>query len=203
MTISTSSLSPMEAYRLLISAVIPRPIAFVTSLNASKVVNAAPFSFFNAITGNPPLIMISVERKNGVQKHTAENILARKEFVVNLVDEELTHAMNIASASFPPDISEIEQANIRLLPSARIGVPRIEESPVNLECTLCHHLAIGNEPTDLLIGEVVQFHVKDELYDEGAIDHKNFKPIARLGNNAYMKAGEFFELERFRYEAKQ
>src|SRR5450830_20021 len=117
MTIDPRTLSPRDAYNILVGAVVPRPIAFVTSMNDRNTVNAAPYSFFNALTGSPPLIMIAVGRKKGQIKHTAGNILLQKEFVMNLVTDELIHSMNISSVDFPDGISEIEQAKLTLVAS--------------------------------------------------------------------------------------
>lgn len=200
MTIDPRTLSPREAYNILVSAVVPRPIAFVTSMNSRNIVNAAPYSFFNALTGSPPLIMISVGRKKGEMKHTAENILRQKEFVVNLVTDELVHSMNISSADFPEGTSEIEQAKLTLVASTVIRTPRIAASKVNIECVLHKHLEIGTDPTDLIIGEIVQFHVKDEVFSNGAIDQGKLRPIARMGGNFYSRASDVFELERYRHK---
>lgn len=196
MTIDPRTLSPRDAYNILVGAVVPRPIAFVTSMNDRNIVNAAPYSFFNALTGSPPLIMISVGRKKGQMKHTTENILRQKEFVVNLVTDELVHSMNISSADFPEGMSEIEQAKLTLVASTVIRTPRIATSKVNCECVLYKHLEIGTDPTDLIIGEVVQFHVKDEVYSNGAIDQGKLRPIARMGGNFYSRTNDLFELER-------
>jgi len=203
MTIDPRTLSPRDAYNILVCAVVPRPIAFVTSMNSQHVVNAAPYSFFNALTGSPPLIMISVGRKNGQMKHTAENILHQKEFVVNLVTDELVHSMNISSADFPEGISEIEQAELTLIDSTVIRTPRIAASKVSCECVLHKHFEIGNGPTDLIIGEVVQFHIKEEVYSNGTIDQEKFKPIARMGGNYYSRSTDLFELERPTYQKKK
>lgn len=196
MTIDPRTLSPRDAYNILVGAVVPRPIAFVTSMNDRNIVNAAPYSFFNALTSSPPLIMISVGRKKGQMKHTTENILRQKEFVVNLVTDELVHSMNISSADFPEGMSEIEQAKLTLVASTVIRTPRIATSKVNCECVLYKHLEIGTDPTDLIIGEVVQFHVKDEVYSNGAIDQGKLRPIARMGGNFYSRTNDLFELER-------
>ncbi len=203
MTIDPRTLSPREAYNLLVSVVVPRPIAFVTSMNDRNIVNAAPYSFFNALTGSPPLIMISVGRKKGQMKHTAENILLHKEFVVNLVTDELVQSMNISSVDFPEGTSEIEQANVTLVPSTIVRTPRIAASKVNCECVLHKHFEIGTDPTDLIIGEVVQFHVKDEVYSNGEIDQGKLRPIARMGGNFYSRTNDLFELERPTYEGKK
>ncbi len=194
MVIDPKTLSSREMYNLLVSAVVPRPIAFITSMNVDDNVNAAPYSFFNAISSSPPLVIISAGRKNGAMKHTAENILRVKEFVVNIVTEQLLQLMKLSSAVFPPEISEIEQSSLTLAPSERIRTPRIAESPVNFECVLHRHLEVGNEPGDLIIGEIVQFHVKDELYSLGSVDQKKLRPIARMGGKYYAAIENLFEM---------
>ncbi len=197
MVLDPKNLSPREAYNLLVCAVVPRPIAFITSLSEHKSVNAAPYSFFNVITSSPPLVMISAGRKKGAMKHTAENILRTKEFVVNVVTEQLLHSMNVSSADFPPEISEIGKTKLTLVPSKSIVTPRIAESPVNFECNLYRHIEVGNEPADIIVGEVVQFHIKDELYSAGTIDQHGLKPIARMGGNYYATIENLFEMERY------
>ncbi len=198
MVIDPKKLSSREAYNLLVSAVVPRPIAFITSMNTHSGVNAAPYSFFNAIASAPPLVLFSSGRKNGARKHTAENILRVKEFVVNIVTETFLQSMNISSADFPPEISEIEQSNLTLAPSTIISTPRIAESPVNLECVLHRHVEVGIEPVDLIIGEVVQFHIEDSLYSRGTVDQNKLRPIARMGGNYYAAIENLFEMERHR-----
>ena len=203
MVIDPKTLSSREAYNLLVSAVVPRPIALITSMNIDENVNAAPYSFFTAISSSPPLIIISVGRKNGAMKHTSENILRTKEFVVNIVTEKLLQSMNISAADFPPEISEIEQSNLTIAPSLSIKTPRIAESPVQCECVLHQHLEVGNEPVDLIIGEIVQFHIKDDLYSLGTISQENLKPIARMGGNFYSRTNDLFELQRYNVKRKE
>ena len=202
MIIDPAKLSRRESYNFLVSAIAPRPIAFVTSMNREKVVNAAPFSFFNAVSGSPPIIMISAGRKEGAMKHTTENILSRKEFVVNLVTEDLVHSMNVASADFPSDVSEVEFAKLTLLPSEVVSVPRIGESHLNCECVFTQHLLIGNA-TDLILGEIVRYHIQDEFLMDGKLDQEKFRPVARMGGNFYSRSSDLFELERFKYEGKK
>ena len=197
MIIDPAALASKEAYALLVSAVVPRPIALVTSLNAHHLVNAAPYSFFNAITSSPPLIIFSAGRKKGAMKHTTENILLRREFVVNIVNESLVISMHLSSADFPPEISKMDQLGLTLLPSVRIAVPRIAESPVNIECTLHKHIALEEEGVDLIIGEIRQYHVRDELMSGGVIDQKLLKPIARMGGDYYATIDNLFEMERY------
>jgi len=195
MVIDSNSLSPREAYSLLVSTVVPRPIAFITSMNASGTVNAAPYSFFNAVASSPPLIIFSAGRKDGSMKHTAENILRSKEFAINIVTEHLLDAMHLSAADLPSEISEIEKSNLTPAPCVSIHTPRIAESTVSFECVLYRHFELGNEPVDLIVGEILQFHVKDELYSSGAIDHKNLKPIARMGGKYYATIDNFFEMD--------
>ena len=196
MIIDPRTLSPHDAYSILVGIVVPRPIAFVTSMNDREIVNAAPYSFFNVLTGSPPLIMISVGRKKGQMKHTAENIVRRKEFVVNLVTDDLMESMNLSSSDFPEGTSEIEKAQLTLAPSVIIRTPRIASSKVNLECVLHKHIELGSDPTDLIIGEVVQFHINDEIFSNGTIDQRKFRPIGRMGGNFYSGTNELFELAR-------
>ncbi|MGA7159758.1 MAG: flavin reductase family protein [Bacteroidota bacterium] len=200
MVFDPKKLSPRETYNLLVSAVVPRPIAFITTLSKDERVNAAPYSFFNAITSSPPLVMISAGRKKGAMKHTAENILGRKEFVINIITETVLHSMKISSADFPTDI---EQTNLSLLPSISIATPRIAESPVQFECVLYRHIEVGNEPADLIIGEVARIHVKDELYSKGAIDQHGLRPIARMGENYYATIEHLFEIDRYQPNKKK
>jgi flavin reductase (DIM6/NTAB) family NADH-FMN oxidoreductase RutF len=195
MIIDPASLASREAYALLVSTVVPRPIAFVTSVNARNVVNAAPYSFFNAIASSPPLVIISAARKRGAMKHTTENILLRKEFVINIVNDALVSAMNLSSADFPADVSKMDQLGVTLLPSLKISVPRIAESPVNCECTLYRHIEIGDDPVDLIIGEILRYHVRDEIISNGVIDQKMLKPIGRMGGNYYAAIEALFELK--------
>jgi flavin reductase (DIM6/NTAB) family NADH-FMN oxidoreductase RutF len=199
MTIDPRTLSPRDAYNLLVSAVVPRPIALVTSMNEGGGINAAPYSFFNVLTGTPPLLMISIGRNNGEMKNTAANILRRKEFVIHLVDDTLVDAMNIVSAVFPPGVSKIERARIALVPSSVVRTPRIGSAPVSCECVLHRHIEIGTDPSDLIIGEVVHFHIAERLSTDGTIDQTKFKPVARMGKNFYARINELFTVEQQSY----
>jgi flavin reductase (DIM6/NTAB) family NADH-FMN oxidoreductase RutF len=196
MIIDPATLAPREAYALFVSTVVPRPIAFVTSMDAHNVVNAAPYSFFNAIASSPPLVLFSAARKKGAPKHTTENILLRKEFVINIVNESLLNSMNLSSGDFPPEISKMNRLGLTFVPSVRISVPRIAESPIGLECTLNRHIVLDGGAVDLMIGEVCRYHVWDELMTEGTVDQKLLKPIARMGGKYYATVDNLFEMER-------
>ena len=140
--------------------------------------------------------MFSAARKNGAMKHTAENILRTKEFVVNILTEELLLSLSVASVDLPQEVSELEHGSLALASSTAVRTPGLAESPVWLECSLHRHIELGNEPVDLIVGEVLQFHIKDEFYASGSIDQRKLKPIARMGGNYYAAVEKLFELEK-------
>lgn len=198
MQIDPSTHSHADNYKLLTNLVVPRPIAWVTSLGPNGMVNLAPFSFFNAIGAAPLYIIISVGLNDaGEPKDTAKNILANGEFVVNMVTEELLEAMNISAADFPTDESELEAAHVHAAPSALIKVPRIAESLASLECRLHSSQTLGNNT--LIIGEVVMFHVDDRLVGP-KLHIENFHPIGRLGTpSMYCRTSDRFDKPRISY----
>lgn len=188
-----------ENYKLLIGSIVPRPIAFVTSAFEEGTINGAPFSYFNVVSSNPPMISISTQRKNGIQKDTARNIMEKKEFVVHIVDEENVEKINITAASLRPDESEIEIAGLTLAESEKISVPGIKESKVRFECTLEHSVQLGENNsvgTDLLIGKIVRFHIDEAIYEDGRINHEKLGAMSRLAGPNYAGIGEVFSLER-------
>ena len=198
MQIDPSQHSAPDNYKLLTNLVVPRPIAWVTSQNAAGVINLAPFSFFNAVGANPLYLIISVGLNDaGEPKDTAKNILAGGEFVVNLVTEELFDAMNISAADFPPDMSELEVADLHAAPSVKIKPPRIAEAQASMECKLHSSQLLGKNT--LIIGEVVMFHVADHLM--GPRMHVNdFAPIGRLGSpSVYCRTADRFDVKRISY----
>lgn len=183
-----------ENYKLLIGSVIPRPIAFVTSKSQEGVVNAAPFSYFNIVSSNPPMLSVSVQRKGSDRKDTGRNILAQKEFVVHIVDEENVFEVNETAANLPPDESEIDITKLTLVDSEAVGVPAVKEAKVRFECVL--QQAVGLPYNDLLIGRIVRIHVDESIYKNGRIDAKGLKPVSRLAGTSYAKLGEIFSLKR-------
>jgi len=195
-TIITSDISSRDAYLLLSSCVLPRPIAWVTSVSSDGTVNAAPFSFFNVVSTDPPMVMIAVSKRKGQPKDTARNISETRTFVVNVVNESLAETMNLTSADFPESVSEIELAGLTLAPSLRIPVPGILLSPIRLECKLHTQLEIGNAPTDMIIGEIVAFHINDDVMTDGRIDVRKLKAIGRLSGSNYCRTTELFRMER-------
>lgn len=185
-------------YKLLTNVVVPRPIAWITSVSPAGVVNLAPFSFFNAIGSDPLLVMFSVAHNDdGSLKHTGRNVVANGEFVVNLVTEELLPAMNLSAADFPDDASELDAAGLVAAPSLRISVPRVAAAKAALECRLHSTLPFGKYT--VLVGEVVMFHVADEYMGENLRMH-DFTPVGRMGSPAwYCRTADRMEVPRMTY----
>ncbi|MDQ0201741.1 flavin reductase (DIM6/NTAB) family NADH-FMN oxidoreductase RutF [Neobacillus ginsengisoli] len=199
LSIDPASLSERENYKFLIGSIIPRPIAFVTSISKDGILNGAPFSYFNIVSSNPPLISLSIQRSAGRQKDTARNIIESKEFVVHIVDEQNVEKINKTAANLPPDESEIDLANLTPVKSVKISVPGVKEAKIRMECTLEHSLELGGSDTpgcELIIGKIVQFHIENDIYENGRIDPRGLAAVSRLAGNYYAKIGEIFEIER-------
>ena len=190
--------STVENYKLLTNLVVPRPIAWVTSQSQSGVINLAPFSFFNAVGSDPLYVIISIGRRDdGELKDTANNIEFSREFVVNLVTEELFDAMNISAADFPAEQSELEAAHLHTAPSVHIKTPRVAQAQASLECKLFSAQPLG--ANTLFIGEVVMFHVADHLIGP-RLHVNNFAPIGRLGSpSVYCRTTDRFDIARISY----
>ncbi|WP_042351952.1 flavin reductase family protein [Bacillus massiliigorillae] len=198
-SIDPNDLSERENYKFLIGSIIPRPIAFVTTVASDGTLNAAPFSFFNIVSSNPPLISISVQRKNGKRKDTARNIVETKEFVVHVVDEAIVHQVNETAAMLPANESEIALTNLTVIPSTKVATPGIKEAKVRLECVLERVIELGGDHhngCDLLIGKVVHYHIAEGLYNQGRIEHEGLGAVSRLAGSNYAKIGEVFSIER-------
>ncbi len=191
--------SERENYKLLIGSIIPRPIAFVTTKSEQGVINGAPFSYFNIVSSNPPMISLAIQRHNGHLKDTARHIHYQEQFVVHIVDEDNVEQVNETAASLPVTESEIDRAPFTLIESQQIAVPGIQEAKVRMECRLVQTIPLmnGEEQTgDLFIGEVVQYHIDETIYNEGRIDPRKLKAISRLAGSNYAKIGDIFALER-------
>jgi flavin reductase (DIM6/NTAB) family NADH-FMN oxidoreductase RutF len=197
-----AALAPRDRYKMLISLVIPRPIALVTTIGPTGVVNAAPFSFFNVFSDEPPLCVLGLQSKtDGSLKDTSAHIRDRGAFVVNLVDEALGEQMNQCAVDFPPDVSEIDVAKLTLLPSQKIKIPRIAEAPAALECR--HYTTLeASAQRRLAIGEIVHIHIRQGLWDHDKmrVDMTKYRPLARLFGNFYASLGAPFTHVRQSYE---
>lgn len=198
-TINPEELSLRDNYKLLIGSVVPRPIAFITSQSEQGIVNGAPFSYFNIVSSKPPLISVSVGRKNGEMKDTSRNIKQNKEFVIHIVDEQNVKKVNETSISLPPNKSEIEYANLTLTDSNDVSVPGVTESKIRFECTLQQMIELGDDDnvnTDLIIGKIVRYHFAEEVYEDGKININELRAIGRLAGADYSSIGHIHTIER-------
>lgn len=187
-----------DNYKLLVGSIIPRPIAFVTTQSEAGVVNGAPFSYFNVVSSNPPMVSLSIQRPTGKLKDTARNIYANGEFVVHIVDRDNVAKINETAASLPPTESEVDLAGLTQVPSMVVSVPGVKESKIRMECRLVESIALGGDEagSDLFIGQVVQFHIDEKIYENGRIDPNGLGAVSRLAGTNYAAIGEIFSLER-------
>jgi len=192
MQYAASELTPHERYKLLISFVLPRPIAWLTTIGPTGVVNAAPFSFFNVFAEDPPLCMIAInKRPDGRIKDSWSNIERTGEFVINLTDEPLAQAMHESSGDFPPDIGEPDYLKLGLAPSTAIKPPRLAAAPWSLECKIWQVINVKDD-RQLIIGEGIHFHVRDELWDPKAMRvlMDNYHPVGRMFADRYCRTDD-------------
>jgi flavin reductase (DIM6/NTAB) family NADH-FMN oxidoreductase RutF len=200
LSIDPTNNSERDNYKLLIGSIIPRPIAFVTTQSIDGIINGAPFSYFNIVSSNPPMISLSIQRSAGKLKDTARNIIETKQFVVHIVDEQNVEKVNQTAASLLPQQSEIELADLTPVDSLKISVPGVKEAKIRMECILEHSLELGGGPgtpgCDFIIGKVVQFHIDSEIYENGRIDPTKLAAVSRLAGTNYAKIGEIFSIER-------
>jgi flavin reductase (DIM6/NTAB) family NADH-FMN oxidoreductase RutF len=200
MTIDVSRAGVVEVYQALVGVVVPRPIAWVTTVDEEGRVNLAPFSFFNAFGANPPVIVFSPTlRRDGTKKDTLRNVEATGEFVVNSAVEPLAREVNLSSKEVPPEESELDLTGLATLPALKVRPPRLAAAPVHLECRVRQIVPIGDGPiaANLVIGEVVMMHVDDAVLDhQGRVDPRKLRAIARLGGSYYCRSTDLFEMER-------
>lgn len=196
MQIDPATATVLDVYQALIGVVTPRPIAWVTTVSPSGVVNLAPFSFFNVFGVNPPIIVFSPGlRPDGSKKDTLKNVEAIGEFVVNAAVAELAAQVNLSSKELPPDESEVTLTGLHTTPSRMVRPPRITESPVHLECTVRQILPIG--AANLVIGEVVLIHIRDEMLDDkGSVDPRKLRTVARMGGEFWCHTSDLFTQQR-------
>ena len=199
------TLGERETYKLLIGCVVPRPIAWVSTLDLAGVRNLAPFSFFNGIGSNPPALSISVNYvdSHDQRKDTLRNISDTGEFVVNIVDEDLAQAMNATAASYPSGVDEFEIAGVAAAPSVTVRPARVAGAPVSLECKLFTLVPVGEGPgsATVVIGVIQMMHIRSDIIDERHhIDITKLRPIARLAGAAYAYVHDTFDMVRPVYD---
>ena len=195
-----ATLAQADSYKLLASIILPRPIAWVTSRDTEGTVNAAPFSFFNIVSSDPPIVAISFSKgPDREKKDSLSNIQARCEFVVNMVPEELAEAMNITATNAPRGMDETGLAGLELLPSSVVDVPRIAGSPASMECRLLETMNFGGTST-ICLGRIVYVHVRTSAFEDVErlhIDPAQMKLIGRMhGGGGYTTTRDVFHIER-------
>lgn len=187
-------------YKLLTGAVIPRPIGWISTVSEDGIPNLAPFSFFNAVGEDPPHVMFSTVRPNNSNKDTLNNVLATKQFVVNMVVEDIVEQMNTTSQSVASEVNEFELAGLTAIPSLKVKAPRVKESPITMECELVHHYTLEDNKhggATIIIGRIVMFHIDESvLLDDFKINMETYKPVARLAGSNYSKLGKIFSIKR-------
>jgi flavin reductase (DIM6/NTAB) family NADH-FMN oxidoreductase RutF len=190
-----------DNHKLMIGSIVPRPIAFVSTKSATGILNLAPFSYFNGVCSNPPTIMFAPARRgyDGLIKDTLRNIQETKEFVVNIVSEEIVEPMVACATDFEKEIDEFKISNLTPIDSNKISVPRLKESKVSYECELNTIVEIGKaEPGAgfVVIGTIVMFHIEDNVYKDGRIDLKALNPVGRMAGNNYTRVFDNFKVIR-------
>jgi flavin reductase (DIM6/NTAB) family NADH-FMN oxidoreductase RutF len=182
------------------SVILPRPIAFITTVNLAGRANAAPFSWFCGLATRPPLLGISLSPRDGEPKDTLRNLRDTSEFVVNVVTEAMAAQVVRASGDWPADVDELALTGLTPLPADRVRPPRVAESPVNLECRLVREVPLGENV--FVVGEILCAHVKDEVLVEGRVEVTRLRPLARLGGDQYAPLGEVLHYPRPKVERK-
>ncbi|GEP51841.1 hypothetical protein FNO01nite_25130 [Flavobacterium noncentrifugens] len=200
MQFDPNDLEQSAIYKLLTGAVIPRPIGWISTISEDGINNLAPFSFFNAIGDDPPHVMFSTTRGGDKNKDTLNNVLANKQFVVNMVTEENVEKMNASSEILPPHIDEFLHAGLTPIASVKIKPMRVKESPITFECELVHYYSLENHQfggATMIVGKVILMHIDESvLLENHKINIETYKPVARLAGSNYTKLGEIFSIKR-------
>lgn len=201
MIIDPSTRDPFDVYRLLAGSILPRPIAFVSTIGAGGVLNLAPFSFFTVASSNPPILAFCPMIRGGERpkKDTLVNIEATGEFVVNIVSEDFAPQMNATAGEYPPDVDEFHLSGLTPIPSDIVKVPRVKESRVNMECKLHQLIPVSDKflGGTIVLGEVVRFHVLDSMVNNILeVDADQLNAIGRMGGPVYSRTKDRFEMIR-------
>lgn len=200
MQYNTKETDPSVLYKLLTGTIIPRPIGWISTIDAKGINNLAPFSYFNMVSSDPPCVMFSTRRDNDTNKDTLNNVLENKQFVVNLVTENVVEQMNLTSESVGAEIDEFQLANLTPIDSVSVLPKRVKESVVHFECKMIHHYFIDNDSNGgacVVIGKIITMHIDDSiLMENNRINLETYTPIARLAGSNYGKLGEIFSIKR-------
>ena len=205
MRIDPKEQSYRDIYKLMVSSIVPRPIAFISTISQDEIANLAPFSYFTACCAAPPCVLFSTSTRptGGGIKDTLANVIQTGEFVVNIVSEEMAEEMSIAAADFPPDVDEFKASGLTPLESELVKPPRIAESHVQMECKLFKLIPLSEGPggATVVIGEVVLFHVTEHVLENPSREFFNVDPerldaIGRIGGQTYVRTHDQFQLER-------
>ncbi len=194
-----AELNRKDSHDWMMAMILPRPIAFVSTVGEDGVFNLAPFSCFAPVSMKPALVCLQIgNKRDGQEKDTLRNIEFSKDFVINVVDESLAEAMNQSSADYPSDVDEFKEVGLTAVKSERVKAPRVAESPIHMECRLVQILKYGKAPAiaNVVIGEVVLVQVRDDLLAGDQIDFSKLKAIGRLGRDLYCRTTDIFELKR-------
>ena len=200
LTLDPAQIAYSDIYKLMIGIIVPRPIAFVSTVDSAGIRNLAPFSYFTACSSNPPMVCFSTTVRSGPRpyKDTLENVRATGEFVLNTVTEEIAEQMNTTSADVPPDVDEFALSGLTPIASDLVKPPRVAESKAQMECRLHQIVATSDKPGGgfLIIGEVLRFHVLESLLDGYKVDPEMLKAIGRMGGPTYVRTHDRFEMQR-------
>ena len=201
MIIDPANRDPLYVYRLLAGSILPRPIAFVSTIGANGILNLSPFSFFTVASSNPPIVAFCPMVRGGERpkKDTLVNIEATKEFVVNIVSEDFARQMNETAGEYPPDVDEFQLSGLTPIPSQIVKPPLVKESRVNMECKLHQLIPVSSEflGGTIVLGEVVRFHIRDSMVNDlGEVDADQLKAIGRMGGPVYSRTKDRFEMIR-------
>ncbi len=202
MKIDPASLNVRDSHHLITGAIVPRPIAWISTVDLRGIYNLAPFSAYCMISTKPFVVGFGVvAKRDGQKKDTLRNVEATGEFVINVVEERMAETMNLTATPFPSDVSEFKEANLTPAKADLVKAPLLAESPVNMECRVLRILEFGAAPamTWFVIGEVLKVHVKDELWVNGEIQMSGLKAIGRMGGDLYCRTTDVFEMKRPRW----
>ena len=195
MDLSAAGLDPEATYKLLVGVVVPRPIAWITTLNAVGGVNLAPFSAFTYVSVKPPMLGINCGRKAGVLKDTGTNIHREREFVVHIADEALVKPLHESAIEFPPEVSEVAELDLETLASVDVRTPRLAIAPIAMECRYHSTTPYGATGSEFIVGEVLRFHIREGLCVNGKVDTMTLRPLCRLGGPNYASLGELIRMQ--------